>query len=156
MLNLFIIQYLYHSNILTAKILKLIGSLLYLTIGILGRHTIVQQGGFMGELIQIQWTSGNIDEARRVCRFLVQERHVACANIIPWVESIYMWNNQLETEQECKVILKTTRNKFEVVKEAIQNNCSYELPEISFLLVAGTTDEFSKWINESVLEESNV
>ncbi len=43
----------------------------------------------MPEFIEIHWTSGSIDEARKVARYLVQERYVACAQITPWVESIF-------------------------------------------------------------------
>ena len=38
----------------------------------------------MPEFIEIHWTSGSIDEARKVARYLVQERYVACAQISPW------------------------------------------------------------------------
>lgn len=71
----------------------------------------------MAEFIEINWTSGSIDEARKVSRYLVQERLVACAQIIPWIESIYMWNNQLETTQESKVTLKTKRIFFDEIKK---------------------------------------
>mgnify|MGYP006415254769 CR=1 FL=1 len=69
----------------------------------------------MGQLVQIHWTCGSLDEARKVSRFLVQERFVACANIIPWVESVYMWEGELHTDQETKVIFKTIEEKFSAV-----------------------------------------
>lgn len=106
-------------------------------------------GRIMNEFIEIQWTTGSIDEARRVCRYLVQERLIACAQIFPWIESIYMWNNQLETVQETKVILKTSLSKFEKVKEAIIQNCSYELPEVTYLKIDGGNTEYLNWLAES-------
>ncbi len=103
----------------------------------------------MSEYIEIQWTAGNIDEARKICRFLVQERLVACAQIIPWIESIYMWNNQLETEQECKITLKSRKEHFEKIKKIIHENHSYELPEITFHSIEGGDEEYLAWIGES-------
>ena len=101
------------------------------------------------DFIEISWTAGSIDEARLVCRFLVQERLVACAQIIPWIESVYMWDNRLETTQESKVSLKTRLDKFEKVKEVILSNAKYEVPEITFQSIAGGNKEYLDWIIES-------
>lgn len=106
----------------------------------------------MSEFIEIYWTSGSIDEARKVSRYLVQERYVACAQIIPWIESIYMWNNQLETTQESKVIMKARRNSFESIKKIILENCKYQIPEIIFHHIEGGNEEYMLWLQESSLD----
>ncbi|MEC7840311.1 MAG: divalent-cation tolerance protein CutA [Chlamydiota bacterium] len=108
----------------------------------------------MSEYIEIHWTSGSIDEARRVCRYLVQERLVACAQIIPWVESIYMWNNQLETAQESKVVLKTRLEFFDKIKESITENCSYDVPEITYTVIDDGNKEYLDWLKTSTPEFS--
>ena len=102
----------------------------------------------MTTFIEIHWTCGSLDEARRVSRFLVQEKLVACAQIIPWIESIYTWDSQLETMQESKVILKTQHNLYEKVREVIEKNCSYEVPEITFRDIAGGNELFLNWMKE--------
>lgn len=106
----------------------------------------------MAEFIEIYWTSGSIDEARKVSRYLVQERYVACAQIVPWIESIYMWNNQLETTQESKVTLKTVATRFEEIKKIIIENSKYQIPEVTFSKIDGGSDEYLKWIQESTPE----
>jgi periplasmic divalent cation tolerance protein len=106
------------------------------------------------EFIEIHWTSGSLDEARRVCRFLVQERYVACAQIIPWIESIYQWDNKLETAQECKIVLKTEHEMFDKVKEVIEENCKYEIPEILWVPIAGGNSSYLKWLEESITHRS--
>ncbi len=104
----------------------------------------------MDEIIEITWTSGSLDEARKISRKLVEEKRVACAQIIPWIESIYIWDNQLETVQESKITLKTTRNNFESIKEFIENNCKYEIPEIIFHTIEGGNQEYMNWILGSI------
>jgi len=104
----------------------------------------------MTDFVEVHWTAGNIDEARRVCRYLVKERLVACAQIIPWIESVYMWNNQLETGQESKIILKTKNDLVEKIKEVILDNSSYDVPEIIILQIIEGNDEYLNWISESV------
>lgn len=103
----------------------------------------------MSHFIEIHWTSGSLDEARKVSRYLVQERFVACAKIVPWVESIYMWNNQLETTQESKISLVTRSDLYDKVKEIIQQNCKYQIPEITFTTLDGGNQEYLDWLSQS-------
>ncbi|HSX04190.1 MAG TPA: divalent cation tolerance protein CutA, partial [Rhabdochlamydiaceae bacterium] len=58
----------------------------------------------MSKFIYINWTCRNLEEARKVARHLIEKKLVACANIIPHIESLYLWNDKIETDQEVKVI----------------------------------------------------
>lgn len=106
-------------------------------------------------LIEISWTTGSLEEARKVARYLAQERLVACAQIIPWVESIYMWNNQLETMQETKVIFKTILHNYETIRKIIQENTSYQIPEILYRYIDGGNDAYIQWSKESLLKQQS-
>ena len=103
----------------------------------------------MSEFIEIHFTCGTIDEGRKIARYLVQERHVACAQIIPWIESVYMWDNKLNTAQESKVVFKTRLDKYETVRRVIKENCKYELPEITWRAIDGGNQEYLDWLKES-------
>lgn len=103
----------------------------------------------MSNFIQIHWTSGSLDEARKVARYLVQERLVACAQITPWIESVFMWNNQLETVQESKITFKTRLENYERIKEVIMKNTTYEVPEITYTNLDGGNEAYLKWLEES-------
>ncbi len=107
------------------------------------------------ELIEIHWTSGSLDEARRISRYLVQEHYVACAQIIPWVESIYMWDNKLETAQESKIILKTRIENYEKIKIVIEQNCKYEVPEITWVKIDGGNKDYMDWLQASTFLEAH-
>jgi periplasmic divalent cation tolerance protein len=100
--------------------------------------------------IEIHWTTGSLEEARKVARYLVQERLVACAQIVPWLESIYMWSNQLETTQESKIILKTRASYYDKIREVIQQNTTYQVPEILIFRIEGGNEEYFKWMEESM------
>lgn len=104
------------------------------------------------EFIEIHWTSGSLDEARRVSRFLVQERYVASAQIFPWIESVTMLDNQLETSQESKIVLKTREENFQKVKEVIEQNCNYEVPEIIWFKIEGGNSVYADWLKESTIQ----
>lgn len=106
----------------------------------------------MTEFIEIHWTSGSLDEARRVSRFLVQERYVASAQIIPWFESVTMLDNKLETTQESKVVLKTRLENFNKIREVIEQNCRYEVPEIIWFKIKGGNQSYMDWLRDSTFE----
>ena len=108
----------------------------------------------MSEFIEIHWTSGSIDEARKISRYLVQEKLVACAQITPWIESIYMWNGQLETSQESKIILKTHKDLYDRIKAVIYENCSYQLPEITYQHIDGGNEEYMDWLKTNTNVEA--
>ena len=105
----------------------------------------------MADFIEIHWTSGSLDEARKVSRYLVQERLVACAQIVPWIESVFMWNNKLDTVQESKIVLKTRLDLYDKIKEIIEQNCSYEVPEITWVRIDGGNKDYMDWWEESIL-----
>lgn len=104
----------------------------------------------MSDYIEIHWTAGSLDEARKVSRYLVQERLVACAQIIPWIESVYRWNGQLETSQESKIVFKTRREQYAAVRKAIEENCSYEVPEITFRAIDGGNENYLSWLDSEL------
>ncbi|MFI0434257.1 MAG: divalent-cation tolerance protein CutA [Parachlamydiaceae bacterium] len=102
------------------------------------------------DFIEIHWTTDTLDEARRISRYLVQERLAACAQIIPWIESVYMWNDQLETTQESKIVLKTSLKNYDKIREMIQKNSKYEIPEITWFKIEGGNQEYLEWLKESI------
>jgi periplasmic divalent cation tolerance protein len=104
----------------------------------------------MSRLIEIHWTCGSIDEARKISRYLVQEGLVSCANITPWVESVFQWNGDLETAQETLVLFKTTEELFSTVCEVIESNTKYELPVITYFPIEGGNVEGVQWLKEGV------
>ena len=94
----------------------------------------------------------DLEEARRLAQMLVEERVVACAQIIPSVESIYVWNDKIESSRECKVVLKTLAGKFGVVKGMIQKFCSYDVPEITAVAISQGNSEYLNWMREVLCE----
>ncbi|MCX6910323.1 MAG: divalent-cation tolerance protein CutA [Verrucomicrobia bacterium] len=95
-------------------------------------------------------TAGSRPEARRIARALLERRLVACANIVPGVESHYWWEGKMEHAREWLLVMKTCRSKFRAVERAVKQFHSYQVPEIIALpLVAGQAD-YLRWIDASV------
>jgi periplasmic divalent cation tolerance protein len=102
------------------------------------------------DFIEIHWASGNLDEARRISRYLVQERYVAAAQITPWIESTFMWNNQLETVQESKIVFIARTDQYEEISRIIKKNTTYEVPQITYIYIDGGNQEYMQWLTEAM------
>jgi periplasmic divalent cation tolerance protein len=100
--------------------------------------------------IYIFWTCANIEEARSLSLYLVQKKWVACSSIIPNVESIFCFNDKIQTEQEVKVFLKTIDIHYEKISEIIKEKGSYEVPEITQIACDRLNPAYEKWLLESV------
>lgn len=97
-------------------------------------------------MIYVFWTCRDLEEGRRVARGLLERRLIACASLIPHVESIYRWEGKIEQGNEVKALLKTRRELFEGVREYIIEHCSYEVPEICEVHVERGNPPYLKWI----------
>lgn len=101
------------------------------------------------EYIEIHWTCASFDEAEKASFALVKEELVACAQIIPELQSIYRWKGSIERAKECKIIFKTRRDLFEKVKKRLQMLTSYEVPEIIALPIEEGSSSYLSWISDS-------
>ena len=96
-------------------------------------------------------TCGSIEEARKIAHELVERKLAACANIIPRIESIYRWKDEIETSTEYLLVLKTTANAFTSLRDALCELHSYEVPECVAIAVTDGSAAYLKWMEESML-----
>ena len=91
-------------------------------------------------------TAGSEEEARNIARELVERRLAACVNIVPQVESIYRWQGKVESAREWLLVIKTTAERFEKVRDAIRELHSYDLPECIAVAVEDGSPEYLNWL----------
>jgi periplasmic divalent cation tolerance protein len=53
-------------------------------------------------------------------RTLVEERLIACGNLVPGVESIYRWKGAIETSSEIFAVLKTERSRYVLLEKRLR------------------------------------
>ena len=95
-------------------------------------------------------TCGSLDEARSIAHTLVEQQLAECVNIIPQVESVYRWQGEIETASEWLLVIKTTSETFDRVRDALTALHSYELPECIEIAVEDGSAAYLEWIGESV------
>lgn len=81
---------------------------------------------------------------------LVEEHLVACVNVLPGVESVYWWEGKMEQSLEYTLVMKTTGDKVDALRERLHQLHPYEVPEFVVLPVEGGSDAYLAWIRESV------
>ena len=87
-------------------------------------------------------------EAKRLARMLVEEKLAACVNVIRGVESVYRWENNVETATECLLVIKTVPERFDALSERLQAMHSYQVPEIIALPIVGGAEKYVGWLKE--------
>ena len=95
-------------------------------------------------------TTRDKDEARKIATALVEERLVACANIMDGMESIYRWEGKVVQEKECVLILKTPYHNLPKITRRIKQMHSYEVPcVVTFTMTEQEGNErYLDWILE--------
>ena len=89
------------------------------------------------------------ETAQRIANQLVSEKFVACANILPSVESVYRWKETLETGTETLVLFKLSEDRQSAFQEKLRSLHPYEVPEIIFVPVATGLPEYLRWVVEN-------
>lgn len=90
----------------------------------------------------------------RLARTLVEERLIACANLVDGVRSIYRWEGRIEEAGEALAILKTTAERVEALQARILELHPYDVPEILAVPVSGGAEAYLDWVGASVRPES--
>jgi periplasmic divalent cation tolerance protein len=98
-------------------------------------------------------TSATLEEARKIARGVVEKRLAACANILTHaVESFYMWEGKLENSSEYLLIIKTSEERLAQLQKEVLSLHSYETPEFVVLPIVAGSEEYLKWLEDSVGE----
>lgn len=100
--------------------------------------------------IQVTTTASTKEEAVKIAETLLDKKLAACVQIIPAVESHYIWNGKKETAQEFMLLIKTAEQSYPAVEQAIKSIHSYETPEIIAVPLTHGSKEYLSWIDQSL------
>ena len=89
------------------------------------------------------------DKAQGIADALVEERVAACVNVVPSLHSVYRWKGAVHHEDEAMLLVKTTKDRFEALKQAVLKHHPYELPEVIAVSVERGHTPYLEWVIES-------
>lgn len=100
----------------------------------------------MTDALLVFTTLPSADKAAELAKLLVNERLVACANLLPAVRSIYRWQGELHDENEVLVLLKTRAEHLERLKLRILEVHPYEVPEVLAVPIESGYQPYLDWL----------
>ena len=107
----------------------------------------------MTEMLVVLTTFANEDDAVRVVKALLEERLIACGNIVPGARSVYRWEGEVRDEREVLALLKTRKQDWTALMSRLHELHSYDTPECLALRVAAGSPRYLAWLEAELLPE---
>ncbi|HTK32431.1 MAG TPA: divalent-cation tolerance protein CutA [Candidatus Saccharimonadaceae bacterium] len=105
----------------------------------------------MTELLLVSTSFAEEADAARVARALIDERLIACANIVPGARSLYRWEGVVRDEREVLVLMKTRKQDWTALLSRLHELHPYDTPECLAVRVAAGAPKYLAWL-EAELE----
>jgi len=99
------------------------------------------------EYIIILVTCKNELEAEKITQSLLEQRLIACGNIVSRVTSFFNWLGKIDKAEECLVVMKSRMDLFSQVSEQVKNMHSYEVPEVLALQIVEGSKAYLDWMS---------
>ena len=88
------------------------------------------------------------EDAERIAKTVLEERLVACVNVISGVKSLYWWKDAIQNEQETLLVIKTPAQCFAKLEQRLQEIHPAEVPEVLALDVVDGSRSYISWVRE--------
>ena len=96
-------------------------------------------------------TTASKHEAEKIAQHLLEEKLIACANIIGPVSSLFHWSGKIERTEEYLIFMKSRKDLFEKLAETVKTLHSYEVPEILVLPIVEGSEAYLDWLGTCLL-----
>lgn len=91
-------------------------------------------------------TAPDLKTARALARAALQARLIACANLVPKIESHYRWQGKIESGAEVLMILKSQKTRLAALEKLILDRHPYDTPEFLVLPLSAGNKTYLDWL----------
>ena len=95
-------------------------------------------------------TAPDLKTARALAKAALQARLIACANLVPKIESHYRWQGQIESSTEILLILKTQKSKLAALEKLVLAKHAYDTPEFLVLPLSAGGKKYLDWLAQNL------
>jgi periplasmic divalent cation tolerance protein len=99
------------------------------------------------DFIIVLVTTKDKAEAEKISLALLEEKLIACANIVGPVASCFLWQGKIDRAEECLVVMKSRKNLFAQLTARVRALHSYEVPEVLALPIIEGSADYLAWID---------
>ena len=94
-------------------------------------------------------TAPDLKTARALAKTALQARLIACANLIPKIESHYRWQGKIESGTEVLLVLKTQKSKLTALEKLVLARHPYDTPEFLVLSLSAGSKKYLEWLAQN-------
>lgn len=98
--------------------------------------------------VRIVFVTAPPAEAEGIAKKLLEERLIACANLMPGVTSLYWWEGKIQRDGEVLIVMKTPRRNVAKLLKRVKALHSYKVPEFLALGVREGNPDYVKWVGD--------
>lgn len=95
-------------------------------------------------------TTPDNEIAKKLARGLIEKKLAACVNIIPNIQSVYMWEGKVNEDNEYLLMIKTKTTRVAELTKWVRDNHPYSVAEVITLPIEQGNPLYMKWLAESV------
>ena len=95
-------------------------------------------------------TVGAMFDAAGLANELVERRLAACVNIVPHIRSIYRFEGEIEDDGEQLLLIKTTDERLDELRDALFAKHPYDVPEFVVMRPEQIGDAYREWLTDAV------
>jgi periplasmic divalent cation tolerance protein len=103
-----------------------------------------------GKYAVVLVTAPDVKTARKLARAALEARLIACANLIPGIESHYWWQGKIESGSEVLLVLKTATARLGALERLIVAKHPYDTAEFIVLPIRRGNRRYLDWVGRSV------
>lgn len=107
----------------------------------------------MTEMLMVFTTFANADDAARVVRTLVEERLIACGNVLSGARSLYRWEGEVVDRPEVMVLMKTRKQDWTALMSRLHELHPYRTPECIAIRIAAGAPAYMAWLDSALAPE---
>jgi periplasmic divalent cation tolerance protein len=96
-------------------------------------------------------TAPDLKTARALAKAALSARLIACANLIPKIESHYRWRGKIESGAEVLLILKTQKSRLAALEKLVLAKHPYDTPEFLVLPLSAGNKKYLDWLSASCI-----
>ena len=108
-------------------------------------------GSLAYDLAMVYVTVPSRDEGKKIAQALVSEELAACVNIVPGLESIYVWEGEINEDAEELLLIKTKGELVPRVTERVQKLHPYSECEVVAVPIVGGSSSYIQWVKDSTM-----
>ena len=98
------------------------------------------------DFVVVLITASSAQEANSIAEALVREKLAPCVSVVPEVSSTYWWDGEVQSAKESLLIVKTSSDVFEALKDRVLELHSYDVPEIICLPLVNASEDYLSWM----------